>query len=519
MLTRFSNNKIRRKKSFDDLSARSNSIASSVDAGSEVDPVVVSASVLPGDGDKNTGIVAETEPVRNLGKKPGILRVKMGQRAEVATTQALPQHYQQQYPQGYPLPGFPPGMMPMQPGTLPPGMMPYMMPSYNDWSNAYRGTCYDYSCGHPEIQSVDVDYGEGCDYSYDTTCNSSRTTMLCAEGLANVVLKTVDSVANSVNDVLNCGADVVDYGEELLCDHVRSRGNSGGTRRSTSMLASRSAPQDNAEYLNRIDKPYKLVTEKAASGEAKQEKKHLNPLEALNESAITHRSVTGLIGVDDLESFSADAEDKAPVKVETIAIEGGDNIEELTSLFSDNLLGENQKTNDALKQNESATNRAVENAVILKDPKTIMTKLRLGRSQTRIRSRSRDLMKFIPFKSCPAKEEYASIEKETDISIDSIGFPLLTSPKEWIRMFPSCERDFSSGNGYAVQCISSPVSVTASLETQICAWCGLGGSNTKDVKKLKVCSACKSTYYCNSECQSKDWINGHAKTCRRGTAL
>jgi hypothetical protein len=64
--------------------------------------------------------------------------------------------------------------------------------------------------------------------------------------------------------------------------------------------------------------------------------------------------------------------------------------------------------------------------------------------------------------------------------------------------------------------LSSPVSVSASLTSPSCGWCGLGGGNDpkKALEELKICSACQSAYYCGPECQSKDWINGHAEICR-----
>ena len=35
-----------------------------------------------------------------------------------------------------------------------------------------------------------------------------------------------------------------------------------------------------------------------------------------------------------------------------------------------------------------------------------------------------------------------------------------------------------------------------------------------DAKRIK-CAACKSRYYCNVECQKKDWSNGHKETCKQ----
>ena len=32
--------------------------------------------------------------------------------------------------------------------------------------------------------------------------------------------------------------------------------------------------------------------------------------------------------------------------------------------------------------------------------------------------------------------------------------------------------------------------------------------------KHKVCSACKSVFYCSVECQRQDWKNGHRERCK-----
>ncbi len=118
---------------------------------------------------------------------------------------------------------------------------------------------------------------------------------------------------------------------------------------------------------------------------------------------------------------------------------------------------------------------------------------------------------FTPLKSYQAKEETATTPQES--AVDSMGFPLASSNGKLSEAL-SWESDFSSTNLFAgenVCGLTSPVSVTASLGTRGCAWCGLGGSNTKAAKKtIMVCSACESTCYCSSECHSKDWINGHA---------
>ena len=516
---------VNRRDSWDNTLEDNYSVVSSTTQGSEVYP----GGVSPG----NNGIVAEvTDTVpgsvkesannRGMARAGGILRGKWAKEKMAGATNQAPSHnYQQQFPHGYPVPVYPPGMMPMQPGMAPPGMMPTGMmhpgmmpmqpgasmpgrmpytPPYYDCA-PYRWGCYDYACGHPDITTVTLETGSrGCDYSMSTS-DSSCSTLLCTEPLANLVLNTVDSFKRSVDVVM-------DYGEEL-CDTKISGGHSVGSRRSSSSLATtRSTPEDHAELLEKIDKLYKLVTEKEASGVAKVKTKDLNPLEALDESAITHHSGSGLISVG--RSLSADAEDNTPGGAKAKATKGGDNVEEITSLFSDNQLGKEQKTNKVTSiQEESDVNEAVETEADFTDSKNILTKLRRGRSRSCER-----LMKFIPVKISQAKEEKVTVQREP--AVDSLGFPLSTS-NDILFNAASWERDFSSGNPFAGEGISgglSPVSVATSLKPHSCAWCGLSDSNGKDVKKLKLCSACRSTYYCSSECQSKDWINGHSETCQ-----
>jgi len=50
-------------------------------------------------------------------------------------------------------------------------------------------------------------------------------------------------------------------------------------------------------------------------------------------------------------------------------------------------------------------------------------------------------------------------------------------------------------------------------EPRSCACCGK--SNKKEAPiKLKICSRCKTTYYCSAECQKVDWHYGHKNKCR-----
>ena len=64
--------------------------------------------------------------------------------------------------------------------------------------------------------------------------------------------------------------------------------------------------------------------------------------------------------------------------------------------------------------------------------------------------------------------------------LDSMGFPVQTSSSQ----------EFDD-NLFAASSVCLPA--TAAAQTQICAWCKKGGNNEA---KLKLCSACQSTYYC-----------------------
>ncbi|KAL7486202.1 hypothetical protein ACHAW6_012503 [Cyclotella cf. meneghiniana] len=44
-----------------------------------------------------------------------------------------------------------------------------------------------------------------------------------------------------------------------------------------------------------------------------------------------------------------------------------------------------------------------------------------------------------------------------------------------------------------------------------CARCGV--TNEEANRRMKICSRCKSAYYCSKDCQSKDWYNNHKMTC------
>ena len=100
----------------------------------------------------------------------------------------------------------------------------------------------------------------------------------------------------------------------------------------------------------------------------------------------------------------------------------------------------------------------------------------------------------------------------TDVALDSNGFPILSQHNN-TNSSSTWECAFGNSNPFA-NSASSPVSVAAVLEMRSCAWCGKGGTDAAAARDLKLCSACQTTYYCSAECQSKDWIDGHSKTCQ-----
>lgn len=299
----------------------------------------------------------------------------------------------------------------------------------------YRRGCYDYACGHPDIQTITVESSRGSDYSLSTESDSSCTRILCkvpCQGLANLVLSTVDSFKRSVDVVL-------DYGEELLDSPTISGDDSVRSRLSCSTLPARFTHEDHAKLLEKIDKLYKLVTEKEASGKAIVKTKDSNSLEALNESAISHRSGSGLICVNHSKDLLSDANNNAPGDADK-AKKGVDNVKESTSLFSDYQLSTDQNINEVASiQKETAVNETVETEAIFRESKKILTKQRLARSR-----RHERLMKSV--RTSQAKKEKVTIQKEH--AVDSMGFPLATSSENHFRAL-SWECDFSSGNLFA----------------------------------------------------------------------
>ena len=89
--------------------------------------------------------------------------------------------------------------------------------------------------------------------------------------------------------------------------------------------------------------------------------------------------------------------------------------------------------------------------------------------------------------------------------LDSMSFP------------NTCEIDHPSwDSSFKENLFSTPSGTGARAEvaarktiTKTCEFCG-----SRESDSLKLCSACQTTYYCSHECQTRDWIKGHAMTCK-----
>lgn len=447
-----------------------------------------------------------------------------------------------------------------------------MMPPYSYYNYSRGGNGGD--GGHPYIQNVEVRSGcSGMDYSYcsgmDSSCTSSLLFVEPCEGLAKMVLRTVDSFATSV-------VRVMDYGEEL-CDPVSSGGGaqSVGTGRGSTMS------NEYVELLAKIERLQKMVSEKEAvfvateQGAASEGDETTKVANDLAESRVTEQEETlnesGLVdGAQLMRRLSSPVRDTSPldkciesditqrvgspilfnkdpaqIKVtssrdwsvidETIEAEadlnclrelginaaveyvapsedefktesGGDGgVKELTNLFSTN-----QQIKCKSNENQKKTGDLC---------KSIETEFK-GSKQFNRSNRSSNRLKKI-FSPLRNKEDKVTVLKQNP-AVDSNQFPYASLSAE-SKVF-SWEADFSSNNPFVSTgekgCVSrdvlSPVTVTASLETRKCAGCGLDSTGSLALKRmnLMVCSTCQVTYYCSSECQSKDWINGHSQTCQ-----
>jgi hypothetical protein len=142
-------------------------------------------------------------------------------------------------------------------------------------SALYTGRCYDYSGGHRDMATNDDWSSCFMDDTYSShSSGSSCATLLCAEPseLSKLVLGAVDSLCGGTSN--NVGSD-----------------------KCSSTHATKS-PVHHDELLEKVDKLNKSVTEMYASGEAIKEKTDMNPLAAVSESDITQHAGNEFIGFD-----------------------------------------------------------------------------------------------------------------------------------------------------------------------------------------------------------------------------
>lgn len=108
-----------------------------------------------------------------------------------------------------------------------------------------------------------------------------------------------------------------------------------------------------------------------------------------------------------------------------------------------------------------------------------------------------------------------------DAAIDSSPTPEPSANKSSPQESSVSDKDtFSSenasiSNGVTPRAKNHMSFSTPSSVTMVCAWCRKGGKRDLEfAKKLKLCSGCHNTYYCSRDCQTQDWVSGHAQTCQ-----
>ena len=350
----------------------------------------------------------------------------------------------QQYQHGHPVSGHPPGMMPI---LIPSGVMPspvYMMPPYYNCA-PYGESWYDYSCGHPDKQTVD---------SGNTGGSPSRNSCVGSCHDWSCGLPDIKTICVWSSNGVDCS---ISQHAEPSGDRSTRAGNDGGDR-SSSTYATLSSLQDHAELLEKVD----------------EDKQTLD---------------IGSSGVKDMSSSSGSS-------CATSLFAG---LSRLTDLFI-GLCNPSTKMGNGVESHQNSSTQAT-----LSTPQELVEKVCMLYKLVTAKETSGE--NFTPLKSYQAKEETAATPPEP--AVDSVGFPLASSSEMILSEALSWESDFSSINLFAGDDVNGSLSPVRS-----CAWCGLGGSNGKAAKKFIVCTACQSTYYCSSDCQSEDWTNGHAMMCQ-----
>lgn len=475
----------------------------------------------------------------------------------------MPMQQQPLGPPPMPLPGSVKGMLP---GMPPPGMMPYMMPnqyyymqgggmcggsvpdggSVKSGSRGARGgnafgaaaapssssgyycapvasvlpsqyyNCYDYSCGHPDIAAVSVGSTSEGDYSAITSCGGSCAITMCAEpceGLAEFVRRSVESFAMRGEN------DLTDYGSlGKGCFSTCGTGSGGGgeippTTAEEEVGGGNGTPEKYKKKQQEETEQSTVVGEESVTINSTADQSKVSTTSTLGMLS----ALFGMGGASDTklqdqpkEEDDDDDDDNVPEEEEaklSSTAEGdvADPAKDIKSKIKENLLKDHFLELKKSVDEDDTTD--------IKNTKKL--------SRRRSKERSINLPPKVAFtgilKNSTKKD---SPTTTTTAAVDAMGFPLSTTSKSW-------ESDFFSGSSNPfiasstpscddIRSIASPTTViAATLDTPLrnCAWCGVGGTNTKAAQKLKLCSACQSTYYCSADCQSKDWTNGHSVTC------
>lgn len=387
--------------------------------------------------------------------------------------------------------------------------------------------CYDYSCGHPDIAAVSVGSTSEGDYSAITSCGGSCAITMCAEpceGLAEFVRRTVESFAMRGEN------DVTDYGSlGKGCFSTCGSGNGGETPPTTAeeeVGGGNGTPEKYKKKQQVETEQPQAVGEELMKDKALSKEVDLAESVTINSTADqnTVSSSTSTLGMLSALFGMGTSDTKPQDQLKEDDDDDEDNVDE--ELIHDTVPEEEAKSSttnegDATDPAKDMKSKIKEN--LLKDhfldlKKSVdeddTTDIADTKKLSRRRSKERSI--YLPPKVAVTGILKNSM-KSAPTTVDSLGFPL--SSKSWESDFFAGSNPFittSTPSNNDIRSIASPTTVAAAtLDTPLrsCAWCGGGGTNTKAAQKLKLCSACQSTYYCSADCQSKDWTNGHSVSC------
>jgi hypothetical protein len=404
--------------------------------------------------------------------------------------------------------------------------------------------CYDYNCGHPDIAAVSVGSTSEGDYSAITSCGGSCAITMCAEpceGLAEFVRRTVESFAMRGEN------DVTDYGSLgkgcFFSTCGTGSGNGAETPPTTTTTVEEEVGGGNGTPEKYKKKQQEETEQPQAVGDEIMKDEVLSKEVELAESVTinstadqnTVSSSTSTLGMlsalfgmgksdtkpqDQLKEEEDDDDDEVNVDEELIHDTVPEEEEAKSSTTNEG------DTADPVKDIKSKIKENLLKDHFLELKKSVDEDDTADIADTKKLSRRRSKERSI---NLPPKVAVTGILKNTKkekdaptgtAAVDAMGFPISTTSKSWESDFFSGSNPFittsSTPSNDDIRSIASPTTVAAAtLDTPLrcCAWCGVGGTNIKAAQKLKLCSACQSTYYCSADCQSKDWTNGHSVTC------